>query len=104
MDKPLKIYEIYSHCDSETIKFKDSTKKDLQEIVQLKIEGNYFVALNIVNALINKAPPHKVWMNNIIDPTLYVLKMKLESIIEKEKNDNEQKLLDDSLAMKEASY
>jgi class 3 adenylate cyclase len=79
--RPVKIYEFYGHACDEVIAYKNSTKRDLEEIVQLKIERNYIVALNILDYLINNCPPHRIWKNTIMDPALLVVKNKIEILL-----------------------
>lgn len=83
--RPIVVYEVFGHNNSEVYDFKISTKKDLELVVNLKRSQQYFDALEIINVLIDRCPKHRYDDSLILDMTLTQIK---KQILDKIKEQN----------------
>ncbi len=79
------VYELFGHNNPDVIDFKKSTKKDLEDIINLKIEGEYDYALDAIRGIIQRCPKHRLKDNEIMDPYLSYMHDHLEKLIQDKK-------------------
>ena len=79
------VYELFGHNNPDVIDFKKSTKKDLEHIINLKIEGEYEYALDAIRVIIQRCPQHRLKDNEIMDPYLTYMHDHLEKLIQDKK-------------------